>query len=194
MQQKHNRIRLNRHITNTLIFLAVAAASVVVVAKHNNRTTDAAPVVKQAVGAAVPSEFKFTGASGWWQGATNKTSMALFPNAQDCFTSVEYKAGTVDAAAELQKTQATLTSSGYIVTPSSTQTLALQTAKGPQKYQLYQSTVTTPTGASTVEGGQEFGYLQPSSGYLKIMGYCDTTAELPTTIPALQAMKFDGAM
>ncbi len=118
--------------------------------------------------------------------------MALFHTIRDsCFTSVQHKTGTVDAAAELQKTAASLTSQGYTVTPGSTQTLTIQTNTGPRQYELQQSSVMTPAGANKLLGGQEFGYLQLSNGYLKIMGYCETADELPATIPALQAIKFD---
>jgi len=118
--------------------------------------------------------------------------MALFHTIRDsCFTSVQHKTGTVDAVAEVQKGRASLIASGYTVTPGATQTLTIQTSTGPKQYELYQSSVTTPVGASTVLGGQEFGYLQLSNGYIKIMGYCETAKELPATIPALQAIKFD---
>ena len=190
MKQKHNRIRLNRYTAGLLIFLVVAGASAVVVILYNR--TDAAPAVRPTVGTAVPSQFSFSGTPNWRQGPTNKTSMALFHNIRDsCFTSVEHKTGTVDAGAELQKTQASLTSEGYTITPGSTQTLTMQTNTGSKQYELQQSAVTTPAGASTLMGGQEFGYLQLTNGYLKIYGYCETAEELSATIPALQAIKFD---
>jgi hypothetical protein len=192
MKQKHNHFSLKRYTVGTLAILivAVAACSAVVI-EHN--PTEAAPSVKSAA-AAVKSRFSFTGTSGWWQGATNKTSMALFHNAEDCFTSVEYKKGTVDAPAELQKTQTLLTGEGYMVTPGSIQTLALQTSAGSkQQYQLHQYTVTGTGGAGRVEGGQEYGYLQLPNGYVKIEGNCDISEELAATIPALQAVKFDNS-
>ena len=188
MKQKHKYFTLNRYTTSALVFLVVAAASAIVVLQHNR--TDAAVAVKPAVGAAVKSQFSFTGAADWWQGATNKTSMALF-HSHDCFTSVEHKTGTVDVATELQKSQDVLANDGYTVTPGSIQTLTLQTIVGQRQYELHQSSVTTPAGAHAVKAGQEFGYIQLSSGYIKVMGYCDTADELPATIPALQAIKFD---
>ena len=39
--------------------------------------------------------------------------------------------------------------------------------------------------------GFELGYLQLSGSYIKIEGHCDTADELPSTLPALQAIKFD---
>lgn len=188
MPQNHKHFILNRYGAGILLFLVIAAVSAVVITKYNH--TDAAPSSKSGVGAAVPSQFSFMGTAGWWQGATNKTSMALFHNPHDCFTSIEHKMGIVDAAAELQKTQASLTNDGYMVTPGGVQTLTIQTKTGPQQYELHQSSVATSAGAQPLEGGQEFGYLQLSNGYLKVMGYCDTADELPATLPALQAIKF----
>ena len=191
MKQKHNHFTLSRYAVSTLAILIVAVvAGSVVVIEHN--PTEAAPSVKPAA-AAVKSQFSFTSTPGWWQGATNKTSMALFHNAEDCFASVEYETGTVNTAVELQKTQALLTNNGYTVTPGSTQTLALRTNAGDKQryqYQLHQYTVTGTGSAGRVEGGQEYGYLQLSNGYVKIEGNCNNFEELAATIPALQAVMF----
>jgi len=189
MKQKHKRHVLNRY-TVSLLIIIIAGACAAVVFKHN--TTDAAPKSKVTPPASIPSQFSFTGTPDWWQGATNKTSMALFHKVQDgCFTSVQHKAGTVDIAAALHKRQDSLAGDGYTVTPGKTLTLTVQTPTGLLHYPLYQSSVTTPTGASKVMGGQEFGYLQLSKGYLEVWGYCNTAAQLPATLSALQAIKFD---
>jgi len=190
MKQKQNYLTLNRYTTSALVLLVFAAASAVVML-HNNKT-EAAPSVKPGVGAAVPSKFSTTGTQGWWQGATNKTSMALF-HGHDCFTSVEYKTGKVDVAAELQKQQDLMTSAGYPVTLGSTQTLTLQTAIGSEQYDLHQLNVMTPVGTQALKAGQEFGYVQLANGYVKVMAYCDTSDQLPATIPALQSIKFNEA-
>lgn len=139
------------------------------------------------------SLFSFTGAEGWWQGATNETSMALFEKEKGCFTSVQYKTGIVDIATELEKEQDIQLSGDYTVTPSGTQTLTMQTSSGLQKYELHQFAVTTPNGALKVKGAQEFGYIQLSDGYIKIMGYCDTPDELPSTVKALQAVRHEAS-
>lgn len=187
---KHNRFTLNRYTVGVLAILIIAVVTCSAVALEHN-TTEAAPSVRPAT-VALKSQFSFTGTSGWWQGATNNTSMALFHNAEDCFTSVEYKAGTVDVAAELQKTQTLLTSEGYTVTPGNIQTLSLQMgAGGKPQYQLHQYAVTGARSAGRVEGGQEYGYLQLPNGYVKIEGNCDNSQELAATVPALQAVKFD---
>jgi hypothetical protein len=183
------------HITLSLgILIAIAmAGSFIFVNEHNH--TDAAPSLKPKVGAAVPSEFKFTGAINWWQGATNKTSMALFHTLQDgCFVSAQRKTGTIATdQASFQKTEDQLMTAGHTITPVATQTMTIQTDSGSRQYQLQQSSVTSPAGTSQVLGGQEFGYLPLSSGYLYIEGYCNTSAELAATIPALQAVTFNSA-
>lgn len=194
MKQKRHHKLFNRYTMGALVLLVVAAASVVVVTNRNR--TDATPSVKPGVGAAIPSQFSFSGTTDWWQGATNKTSMALFHSLHDsCFVSVQHKTGSIDAdKAKLQKSDADLTSSGHTITPGATLAATLQTNTGQQSYQLQQSSVTSPTGASKVLGGQEFGYLPLSNGdYLYVEGYCDTPAELAATLPALQAVKFDAA-
>lgn len=189
MKQKHTFFTLNRFTNSVLALLVIAAAATVVVLQRNR--TGAAPSVKPGVGAAVPSQFSFTGTLGWWQGATSKSDIALFHN-YDCFVSAQHKTGTIASdQAKRQKNQDSLTNDGYIVTPGVTQTLTIQTNTGPRQYQLQQSSVTAPAGADKLEGGQEFGYLQLSNGYLFVEGYCDTPDELPATIPALQAIKFD---
>lgn len=188
MKQKHNRFSLNRYMAGIFVLLVVAIASAVVVVRHNR--TEAAPPVKPPVGAAVPSMFSFTGATGWWQGATNKMSMALFYNSSDCFTSVQYKTGTVDVAAELQKGQASQATSSGTSTQSAVLTATLQTNSGPQQYKLHQYSLSyTGSGQKPMEG-LELGYIQFPDGYVKVEGHCDTVDELPATIPALQAIKY----
>lgn len=71
--------------------------------------------------------------------------------------------------------------------------MTIQTNSGSKQYQLQQSSVTGPVGTGQVLGGQEFGYLQLSSGYLYIEGYCNTSAKLAATIPALLAITFNSA-
>ena len=192
MQQLHFTSK-SRIALSFIILAALAAASLVFVAKYNH--TSAAPSVEPKVGAAVPSEFKFTGTIDWWQGATNKTSMALFHTLQDsCFVSVQHKTGTIASdQANFQKTEQQLTSEGHTITPLVAQTMTIQTNTGLRQYQLQQFSVTTSAGASQVLGGQEFGYVQLPSGYLYVEGYCDTPAELAATIHALQAIKFNSA-
>jgi hypothetical protein len=192
MTQKHPI--LNRHTISCLALVVILAVTFCVGMYEHHATTKVVskPKTKQLL--VTPSDFSFTGTTGWIQGATNKTSMALFhSNTDGCFTSAQYTNGIINGAAELQKNQDALASSGYTVKPTSTQMLILRTSTGLQQYQLHQYSAIGTGSSQQIMGGQEFGYLQLSSGYIKLMGYCNTNAELPSTIPALQAFKFNDA-
>lgn len=182
--QRHNVV--NRYTVSTLIVLILAVLAFVVLSTRDNSVASSAP---QEVSSTKPTEsmFSFIGASGWRQGPTNETSMALF-HGHDCFTSVEYKIGTVDVTAELDKIQSNLKSMDYVSESTATLTTTLRFGAGQEQYQLHQYSVTGTGSAGPVKGGQEFGYLQLTNGYLKIEGYCDTVGQLPVTIPALQAI------
>jgi hypothetical protein len=190
MTQRNNRLALDRSTLSALVIVIILAAICTVLAINRLNAqagAGATPASKQV--ASAQSAFSFSGATGWTKGPSNETSMALF-HGQDCFVAVEYKAGTVDAAAELQSIQDDLVSNEYIFTPVTTQQVTIQTADGPQQYELHQSAVTSPGGTSQLKGGQEFGYLPLAKGYLEIEGYCDTADQLPVTIPALEALRF----
>ncbi|HET6622481.1 MAG TPA: hypothetical protein VFG56_00935 [Candidatus Saccharimonadales bacterium] len=137
--------------------------------------------------------FLFGGATGWRKGPSNETSLALFGPNHDCFASVQYKDGSIAAdKAERQKTDKYFSDRGYVATTIDTAPMTMRTTDGQQNYELHQSAVATPAGADKVKGGQEFGYLQLSSDhYLFVEGYCDTAEQLPTTIPALKAIKLN---
>lgn len=140
------------------------------------------------------SMFAFTGADNWRKGPSNKTSIALFNNADTggespCFASTEYYEGAIDVTVELQKNQQTLRNSGYEVTPFSTKTLAMRTPGGDRQYELHLSSVASPDGLHKVMGGNALGYLQLLDGYLKIYGNCNKAEELPRVFPALEAVR-----
>lgn len=137
----------------------------------------------------------FTGAADWRQGPTNETSMALFSKAaadgtSACFTSIEYKKGTIDIAAALQQNLKTQTANNNTVTPMATQTLTLQTTSGDKAYELHQYK-TVSTQGEKLMAGNEIGYLQLSGGYVEILGNCNSEEELPSTLVAFRAYKLD---
>lgn len=195
---KQKRKILNRYTISTLAVLILAAAAYTAfIIKPGS--TQAETTAKISSNAPVKSQFSFTGATGWVQGPTNKTSMALFhgdsiaqPAADGCFASIEHKTGTVDVAAQLQKQQASLASSGGTMTATATPTATVQTASGPQQYDLHQYSLAG--GSEQLMGGLELGYVQLPDGYLVIQGHCNTAAQLATTISALQAYEFDGTV
>jgi hypothetical protein len=191
MRQKHSRLELNPYTISTLALAVVLVATLgVIIMKHD--ATDAVPRTKLTMGGvAVVSQFTFPGLTGWRQGATNETSMTLSSNNRTCFTSIQHKIGMVDVTAILQKTQAKLAISGYTSAQLATPTVAIQTNLGTQQYKLHQYSVTSQPGTTRVQAGQEFGYILFANGYLEVQGYCNTANELATTLPALQAIKFD---
>jgi hypothetical protein len=190
MKKQNSKLKLTL-LTALATLSILAGVSILLVVRSNSRTSSEPVKV-----AAAERKFSFTGTAGWWQGATNETSMALFDEdkVMACFTSAEYKQGIVDIAAELKEIEVQIQKSGngHTMTSLGSQTLAIQTAGGPRQYELHRSTVVTPPGSEKIKAGQEFGYIQFSKGYIKIMGYCDTPEQLPATIPALQAIKFNG--
>jgi len=188
MKQKHKHTVINRYTLSTLVVL-IGAVVVYGALTFKNNTTEAASPKSEAA----ESYFSFTGADGWRQGPTNKTSMALF-HGHDCFVSVEYKTGTIDVTVELARIQAGLADMGYTNSPSTVLTVPLQSSEGHKQYQLHQYDVTGSGSAGQIKGGQEYGYLQFQNGYVEVEGHCDTANQLPATIPALQAIKFDDAV
>jgi len=168
------------------VLIGVTIGGIIVV--RNN------PTSTQATTEPAKPLFSFTGADGWQQGPSNETSMALFSKAAAdgtsvCFTSIEYKTGTVDAAVEIQKNHDVLSGDGRVVSVIGVPMLMLRTATGDKQYQLHQFQISSPD-PSQVMGGNELGYVQLSDGYIKILGNCNTAEQLSTTIPALQAYKF----
>ena len=168
----------------------MATAAVVAASKQHHTTA----VTSSPQQSSTKSQFSFAGVTTWIQGATNKTSMAIFHQTDDgCFVSAEHKTGVLNEAAELQKLQDVSVNGGYTSTPGAVIVASIQTSAGPKQYQLHQYSVTGTGSGGKVKGGNEFGYVPVTSGYLEIKGYCDVADSLPATIPALQAVKFDAA-
>ena len=67
----------------------------------------------------------------------------------------------------------------------------MQTSTSAQQYQLHQYSATGDTSEGMPEGGQEYGYVIVPNGYIMVQADCATVAELPSTLTALQAVKFD---
>ena len=170
------------------IILAVTAAYFLTLQKH----TDAAPKAVEKTGAAVPSEFKTKGVDGWWQGATNKTSMVLFQNSHDCFVSAQHDAGSVDIPIQLEKQRKLMTDAGYTFTELPTIPMTIQTSSGQLAYDLYQFAADAPANADPIMKGQAYGYIPLTNGYIKVFTDCNTPEQLPSTITAFQSLLFNG--
>jgi len=193
LNQKH-RI-FNRYTISSLAVVAIMVASLGVYLVKSNGSAAAAQTPKAKVPISntdVRSKFSFSSAPLWYQGATNETSMALFHHQDGCFVSVQYKTGTVDETSALQSIISTGSKGGIVDTPAGLQTLTMQTNMGTQQYQLHQYNATgSISDGMGPEGGQEYGYVTVPNGYIMVQGNCTTVAELPSTLTALQAVKFD---
>jgi hypothetical protein len=176
-----------RAVSSWAVFILLAAAAIAF-SLHRGQTaaTPAALVVTPAKTAA--SEFSFAGAAGWRTGPTNKTSLAAFSNDSVCFTSMEYKPGTVNEAAELQKQQDDLTAGGDQTAALATAVSTVQTTGGTQQYILHQYRITG--NGKQLMGGLALGYMQISGGYITVQAHCNTAEQLPKVVAALQAYRF----
>ncbi len=187
MKSKDRKLKLGRNSIFGLILILIIAATVVT-SMHKDAAL--APEIKTAADVSV-SKFSFLGSSGWTQGPTNRTSLALFKIDHECFTSVEYKSGIVNANDELHKTETSLAGSGYIVSKGVTIPATIKTTTGTINYDLHQYSVSGTGNGGQLYGGQEFSYIPMDSGFIKVQGYCDASEQLPSTISSLQAIKFD---
>lgn len=160
-----------------------------------NRPTDAAPspTVSQA-DLKANSIFHLASVDGWWQGATNHTSMAAYQNEDhNCFVSAAYfpEAQLANREAKRQKATESLATEGHKINKLGSKTMELSSTSGPIKYNLDQQSISSPTGSTQVKGGQEFGFIDLADGQIEIEGYCDSAEQLPLTIPALDAINFN---
>jgi|GEM_PF-1161715 len=192
MKQIQDLIKLNYQSALLLlaIIVTLVAASMFAVARRNHIKAAASSGQVVAISKSQLS-FDANGVVGWHKGPSNETSLVLFKDDSSCFVSIARKSGILDEAAELQKTKASLTGDGYVVSSDNAQTSALQTATGKREYALHQFAVTGTGSAGKLYGGQEFGYVSLSSGdYLAIEGYCNTADQIAASTLALQSIQF----
>jgi hypothetical protein len=190
-------INTKNHKTKLTISLIVALMVVIGIggAVFTRVNTPAVAEVK-AYAPEAKSKFSFTGSTDWRKGPSNDTSMALFGKTRTdgtsaCFTSIEYKTGTIDVQAELQKVISDFNKSGGTMTEMATVPAVLRTTNGDEQYNLHQFNAVSASKDNKVMSGVEVGYVQLDGGYVKVSGNCETFDELPSTIPALQAYKFN---
>ena len=151
-----------------------------------------------------PSTYMFAAddLEGWWRGGGESTSpyrkigITLHTDRQNdehsCFVDAGYHKGLVDVTAELNRRYQAAESGGHIVTPTDIKELTMQTSGEPLQYELHQSTVTMSDNQEKLMGGQGFGFIQLTDGYIRIMGYCEQPEDLPGTLPALESIRFNG--
>lgn len=192
MHRNHKRQQLRRNLIISLIIFAIAAtASGLVMKFYIAPDKTVKPATMTGLDQKTPGnpQFTFAPTADWRQGPVDKVSLAAFHNGNDsCFISVQQKTGSVDAVAAIQKSQDSLRTSGYTVTPAAIVPMKLQTNAGPLSYELYQYAITG--GSSQLLGGQAQGYLAVPNGYIKVEAHCSTVDQLSATLPPLRAISF----
>lgn len=191
MKMTLNNKVLNPFIVTAVIILVVGNGLFFAFSTDAQLATSGAPSSTMSTPLhADTSRFSFSGAPNWRKGPSNATSMALF-HTNGCFTSLEYKTGVVDPATALEKIRADLVSMDYTVALNDTATKRLKSGGQELQFQLNQYSVTGLGSGGIAKGGQEFGYLQLTDGYIEVKGFCDTADQLPTSIEALQAVDYN---
>lgn len=180
------RLSLKHVALISVAAIVILTATALVVLKNNELKA-----VKQSSAKETQSEFSFAGAKGWRQGPSNQTSMALFSDSHECFTSIEHKPGAVNVAAELQKQQADVKSGGNKITAAGTSKLTVQTSEGLRNYELHEFSLSSGDTSNPLMGGLGLGYVPVAGGYLYIQSHCNTPSELTGTFPALKAYSFN---
>jgi len=134
------------------------------------------------------SRFSAKPVDGWWQGATNHTSMVLFKNSKECFVSAQFKKGALDQTKEL----ADMTAGGIQSTPGAAEKATLTTVpNGPQTYTLQHYTLNGSADGQTVMHGIAIGFLEVKEGYIKMDAHCDESAQMPAALAAVNAIQYD---
>jgi hypothetical protein len=188
MSTKNKKIK----IVVTILLTLLSAASICSYLLLSSRST----TTVNNTDISTKSLFSFTGADGWRQGPTDKTSMALFSKARQdgtsaCFTSAELKQGIANKAAELTELQNNLKTTGGQVVPLSSSPSVLHTTSGDHQYELQQYRIDGGNGSKDAMKGLALGYVQLNDSYVILTGHCETTEELTTITQALHAYKLD---
>ncbi len=188
----HNNTNTKKNlIIIAIVAVAVVAGSVLIMNSKSNAESQSAGNNEESLPKSVFA-FDTNSAEGWRKGPSNATSLALFSNNRECFVSVEQKDGTIDMESRLEKTQVDLEKDGYTRQSTGTVEVAMQVNGDSESYKLHKYDVAGDGDAGKLYGGQEFGYVQLADGYIAVQGYCDKAEQLPATIPALQAISYQG--
>ncbi|MEO7905215.1 MAG: hypothetical protein ABIR91_05495 [Candidatus Saccharimonadales bacterium] len=128
-------------------------------------------------------------ATGWKQGVTNETSMAVFGGGDvgGCFIAVEYLPGQVDVSQALAAVY-DQGNGGVTRTEVASQSLTLHTSGGDVSYALHQSNFTPAKGAEPVKAGFGVGFAQLRDHYVKLTTHCDKVSQRADTYAALKAV------
>ena len=189
--------RIYSKITSKKTLLLIAPALILIVGvaaifAWNAISSDSETAAKPQDAPIVTSAFSFdpTKAAEWRQGPANESSMALFSNDRSCFTSIEYKTGTVDPIAESTKTQENLSKDGYIVEKLDSATVSIKVGSHDTQLNFRQFGIAGSGNAGQLYGGQAYGYTLLDKGYLHAQVNCNKSDQLPSAVSALTALSF----
>lgn len=149
--------------------------------------------------------FDAPAAPGWYQAKLDtstregRRSLLLFDRdptkrgdtttLQSCHVSASLEVGFIDTLQKLAEIMAS--EPGYTSIPLGTRAASLQMMTGVKTYELHLYNMTVPEGASPIKSGNAFGYVQAGDYYIELQAVCDTPEQLESTLPALQAIRFD---
>lgn len=134
-------------------------------------------------------------APGWWQGATNETSMVVFGEgeAHGCFVSLERREGSMSIGTEMDRIRQEVESGGqHQFIQAGSRDFILDTLSGVKQYSLQLSNTTISEYAEPIKAGQAFGFVPiDEEHYVQVKGICDTYEQLEYIDPALQAFSLN---
>lgn len=110
---------------------------------------------------------------------------------QSCHVSASLEVGFVDTLQKLA--EVTASQGGHTSTPLGMRAASLQMMSGVKTYELYLYNM-TDQGGSPIKAGNAFGYVQAGDYYIELQAVCDTPEQLESTLPALQAIRFDDTL
>lgn len=143
-------------------------------------------------------------APGWHQSQLDtttpegRTSILLFDrdmstppntdNLQSCHVSAFLNTGAVDISAKRRDIEND--EPGRATTLLGTKTLSLHTSSDIRPYELYQYQTKVSKNASPIKEGYALGFVQFEDHFVELQAVCDTSKQLKSTLPALQAISY----
>lgn len=197
MQIKKQKSRLKIGVTCLFLFAIGGAGTYAAFSYYGVAAEPPRPAIFSFDAAAAP---------GWYQSKLDtstvegRRSLLVFDHdpsspakksdLQSCHVSAFLSVGSVSIQEKLAEITAS-DGSGRSVVSLGTRALALQLPSSPRTYELHMYTMVVPAGASPIKAGNAFGYVQTEDYYVELQAVCDTPEQLESTIPALQAIRFD---
>ena len=198
MKIKKQKSRLHLGIGLLVLILVSGAGTYFILANHGAAADPQRPPL---------FSFDAPAAPGWYAAKLDtstkegRRSLLLFDRdptkqndattMQSCHVSAALKVGLVDVLQKL--TEVAANQDGHTSTPLGSRAVSLQMMSGVKTYELYLYNMTDNSGSS-IKAGNAFGYVQAGDYYIELQAVCDTKEQLESTLPALQAIRFDDTL